>query len=418
MSKIHHLTNSLFGNSINRYEKIRKIIEIIAVYSTVKNIYLDSKTWWLTRKKEWFITFSLDDKFVKALGKELMDKMVPGKRYLNLESDRERFLIAFRPEFSHKFILDGRSYLFSVDKESAPTRRVDSDGYGENVLSPSYVRLSANNEEDFKYLKEWLDKLRREFYSQDFKPQIMIGTRWDDWRTSKDLPPRKLDTIFLKEGQKESIVDDLQLFLDSEEQYKKFGIPYHRGYLFYGPPGVGKSSLVTGLANHFNKNLCSLSLAFLNSNVSIERLISEIPANSFLLIEDIDGSDAAQSRETGRVVDKDKATLSTLLNALDGVGTPSGLIVFLTTNYKESLDKALIRPGRIDVLEELSYMDNYQFDNLVSFFLETKYNVDVDVSNLKFTPAEILELIKRNMYDKDMFVKDLNALLKMKEALS
>ena len=48
-------------------------------------------------------------------------------------------------------------------------------------------------------------------------------------------------------------------------------------------------------------------------------------------------------------------SFSGLLNALDGVAAQEGRVVFMTTNHREVLDPALIRPGRIDVAFELSY---------------------------------------------------------------
>lgn len=72
---------------------------------------------------------------------------------------------------------------------------------------------------------------------------------------------------------------------------------------------------------------------------------------TFILLEDIDA--AFVSRETSEKSDSTtdtspSITLSGLLNAIDGVASSEERIIFMTTNYKDRLDSALIRPGRID----------------------------------------------------------------------
>ena len=67
---------------------------------------------------------------------------------------------------------------------------------------------------------------------------------------------------------------------------------------------------------------------------------------------------------------KGMLTTSGLLNALDGPGAPTCILLFLTTNTKDKLDPALIRSGRIDVRVEFKYVDNEQVKRLVRRFYE------------------------------------------------
>lgn len=62
-----------------------------------------------------------------------------------------------------------------------------------------------------------------------------------------------------------------------------------------------------------------------------------------------------------------RVTLSGLLNCLDGVTSTEARILFMTTNYLDRLDPALIRPGRVDVKEYIGFCSNYQL-GIRSFF--------------------------------------------------
>ena len=68
-------------------------------------------------------------------------------------------------------------------------------------------------------------------------------------------------------------------------------------------------------------------------------------------------------------------TFSGLLNCFDGItGCKDGLIIFLTTNYKCNLDSALLRPGRIDLMEEIHYMKKDTIERMIRFYFQEKFN--------------------------------------------
>ena len=134
--------------------------------------------------------------------------------------------------------------------------------------------------------------------------------------------------------------------MSDEAYYVKLGIPYRRGYLFYGPPGNGKTSAVLGLATEFGMDIAILNLKSTQmSDDDLSVALTSAPPNTLILLEDIDC--VVSDRDTEGVV-----TFSGLLNALDGLGSAHGQIVFMTTNHRDNLDEALIRPGRCDVQRE------------------------------------------------------------------
>jgi DNA polymerase III delta prime subunit len=189
------------------------------------------------------------------------------------------------------------------------------------------------------------------------------------------------NSVILDANLAQDILNDIQTFLQPKvkEQYKAKGIPYRRTYLLYGPPGNGKTSFVRALAAELNLNICYLSLSS-SSNVdddTLHTMFIQVPENAILLIEDADvvfpsREEDESNRPTlslGRNNDnirlfRNKATLSGLLNAIDGLVSQEGRIVIMTTNYPERLDPAILRPGRVDRVCEFGLSSKNQAQRL------------------------------------------------------
>jgi mitochondrial chaperone BCS1 len=187
------------------------------------------------------------------------------------------------------------------------------------------------------------------------------------WSEQMKRLPRPPESVVLRNGLMESLVDDVRKFLGRRDWYIQRGIPYRRGYLLYGPPGTGKSSAVLAIASALKMDIAILSLA--NSNMNDDdlcQLLSDCPVNSVVLIEDIDCVFVERTATDDKT---NKLTFSGLLNALDGVAAGEGRVLFTTTNHIERLDPALIRPGRIDRREQIGFADRNQLRRLfVRFF--------------------------------------------------
>jgi len=182
-----------------------------------------------------------------------------------------------------------------------------------------------------------------------------------DWMRARLGSRRPLASVVLKAGQGEALLADLQRFLANRDRYTRLGIPWRRGYLLHGPPGTGKTSLVTALASELHLNVCTLSLASpIVTDEKIHTLLAAVPQRSVLLIEDVD----AFFRERDAAHTQVRLSFSGFLNALDGVATQEGTVLFMTTNHLERLDAALIRAGRIDSQIELGWADADQLRRL------------------------------------------------------
>ncbi len=167
------------------------------------------------------------------------------------------------------------------------------------------------------------------------------------WERVAERRPRPPESLIFDGDLFGSVKSDVEAFLAGRSWYEGMGIPWRRGYLLHGQPGCGKTSLVLALGGALPSDIYAVNLA--SSYVSDNRLLSllsEVPEGSIVLLEEVDSlfEPRADRSEDGRSV-----SLAGLLTALDGVATPEGLIVFMTTNKPERLPPALIRQGRVDV---------------------------------------------------------------------
>lgn len=133
-------------------------------------------------------------------------------------------------------------------------------------------------------------------------------------------------------------------------------MPYRRGYLLFGPPGIGKTSLSFAIAEEFGLDIYCISLRdHTLSEENLSCLFNNLPSRCIVLLENIDAAgltreEAKSARTTTNEKEKVSGiSLSELLNAIDDVTSPEDILLFMTTNYREKLDGALIRPERVDL---------------------------------------------------------------------
>ena len=258
---------------------------------------------------------------------------------------------------------------------------------------------------------------------------------------------KSFSNVFYPE--KDDVVKRLDFFSKNKEWYKKRGIPYTIGFLFYGAPGCGKTSTIKAIANHTQRHIVSVPLnkiktakELLNVFYNVRMNYKDIPLNQRLyVLEDIDAADLKdvvgergktekegekkeenedkddsdsgidinllqllKSSATAGPLDKwksSKLTLATLLEVLDGVMEMDGRMLIITTNYPERLDKALIRPGRIDMKVKFGLCTADNIVQMYQHYFEAELPSSFDRSRLQddvYSPAEVTQVFLNNMH--------------------
>ncbi|XP_037822694.1 mitochondrial chaperone BCS1-like isoform X1 [Lucilia sericata] len=215
---------------------------------------------------------------------------------------------------------------------------------------------------------------------------IMYTAMGPEWRQfGHPRRRRPVSSVVLDKGVSEQIISDCKEFISNSQWYIDRGIPYRRGYLLYGPPGCGKSSFITALAGELEYGICLLNLSERGlTDDRLNHLLNVAPEQSIILLEDVDAAFASRddvSKQSAAYDGLNRVTFSGLLNCLDGVASTEARIVFMTTNYLERLDPALIRPGRVDMQSYMGFCSEYQLVEMFNRFYKQEDNSSNDYAS-------------------------------------
>lgn len=273
---------------------------------------------------------------------------------------------------------------------------------------------------------------------------------------------KTLDALFGPEIK--TVMDRLEWFLCHPNWYASKGLPYTFGLLLHGDPGCGKTSLIKSIAKRTGRHIFNVKFHDFLTQTQVHNLFftdkvfveedHHRPPESFLVpqskrlyvLEDIDCmNDMVLERKTtsfqkqsdtctadgllqkkkerrllpatGEEGSGEKLSLSFLLNLMDGVLEIPGRIMIMTTNHPSLLDKALIRPGRIDMILGFKKATRQTVIQMYRHFYDIQDDGKDDieshlssVQDFRLSPAEVNQIFFRHLRSPEGALKELSSL--------
>lgn len=415
------------------YKYVRKKEEVINKEVIVDYITDKKKINRLYEALDWYISTRLQVDYIKETPLNLSFEEDPENCTTNNVDElnlNKRITQNKYKSFKYK-----EQKIYYLLNKNLITVYADQERKRENYSIILNTKIKADCETDIldefcKYcLSEYIKHIRPDKWTQ----KIYTNDKTGKWTPQDSNNKRKIDTVILKNNDLDDIKDDIEDFVESKEWYHDRDVPYTRGYLFYGNPGTGKTSLLKGISTFTKRHMHYLILNNVQNDEQLLQLLNGIKyEETILIIEDIDcmtdiiqdrkkkqddgiGKDDIQKiikEEIGKIKndnrinnfneshnDNSDLTLSGLLNAIDGIFNNDGRIMVMTTNHPEVLDEALIRPGRID---RKILFDNCNREQIINIYKMMFDNLDDDnlyklneIEEGKYSPAEITSLFLR-----------------------
>lgn len=179
-------------------------------------------------------------------------------------------------------------------------------------------------------------------------------------------------------------------FIQNPEKYSKFNVRMPKGILLYGAPGTGKTLMAKALAGEAGVPFYAVSgsdfvqvYAGLGAG-RIRNLFKKAKKSgkSVVFIDEIDA--IGKKRAAGNIKGSDESdrTLNALLTEMSGFADDSGTIVVAATNRIDTLDDALLRPGRFDRQIEIMLPDKNARKDIIQLYLDKIHAKDVNIEVL------------------------------------
>jgi hypothetical protein len=341
-----------------------------------------------------------------------------------------------------------------TDKTSIKTDKITINVYSYKY-SVSYLKKYVDDITENYLLSIKDNRINKRFIYFLEKTEIKSDeeTKLNFWREDLFESARTFNNVFF-DGKKE-ILEKIDFFLQNKNWYYEKGIPYSLGIGLHGPPGTGKTSFIKAIANYTNRHIIMMSLKMIKTKQQLEKFFFENTYNDYnennsitwdkkiLVFEDIDcigdiildrNLKENESKRTKRskfttneykktgdmkideviqaVYDINETgittvspnskeqliTLDDILNLWDGIRETPGRILIISSNHYDKLDPALVRPGRIDITQELSNASHNTISEIYLHLFGNKINKTKlkKVKEYFYSPAELINMYVSN----------------------
>jgi chaperone BCS1 len=351
------------------------------------------------------------------------------------------------------FILDDLEFKYTNIQESTGNKddSVHTSYYKIELRTlndngAQYIDIFLNNAQ--KFYKELITpkETSRFMYISSYSDHVVIdkekekndsNTKCAIYKRYKLSDRKTFDSLFF--DNKKEIIALINNFTNKTDKYSIEGYPNKLGFLLHGPPGCGKTTFIKALAHYTKRHIITVSLSKIKTNQELFDIMFDLSfkvtgqdfqtvfsfKDVIFIMEDIDAASNVvfqRKNETDIQIENDtvsdtnediigpvdsknllknimkmsictdKLNLAGLLNVLDGVIDTEDRIVIMTSNFPDKIDTALIRPGRIDKIIELSYIKKDNIKNMLELYYPNQFidssKLDI-IEDKKITPASL-----------------------------
>lgn len=415
------------------------------MWAVLYNIHQTIKTKHLPIKKVKSVEFPCNKAFERG-------------EYVHIPSDSDKIWVTDDIYCCVK--MNVKEQKFKSEDPRGPNEVTSEVEVNEIVITLTSITSIDNT---IQYIKHVTEQYNNHIKTKDNKQLFIIKPicpRKDQIMCPVELPfksSKTFDNLFF-EG-KENLIARLDTFMN-RDKYKILGLPETLGLLFYGEPGTGKTSAIKAVANYLSMHLIIVPMNNIKNKQQLEELFytenreihypnskriyvfEEIDCNGWENIitdrkliqkeKDTEASHNSTEKSITNVVEAltdsiknsiepkkkkddsdDNLTLGAILEVLDGIIETPGRVIIFTTNHKDKIDPALLRPGRIDMQIEFKKLRgthiNQIFEKWYGYPISNE-SVDL-IPDYKFTQAEVSQLLFKHDKDSNAFLKDISSTL-------
>jgi AAA+ superfamily predicted ATPase len=276
------------------------------------------------------------------------------------------------------------------------------------------ILSDIDDQEKIKFMKNFIINVKEAYKEnkrlKNTNEKIFLWSYCDGfWDNIKKINKRKLKTVILDQNIKKDIEKYIENYnnKDLKKRLNDLGHSHKMNIILSGLPGTGKSSLMYSLASTMDKDIATID--FHNSTLSDHAFISatnKIPENSIFVLEDIDALYIERNKNEGN-----RVSYSCILNFLDGVYSKDDLITIITTNHIEKLDKALIRPMRMDHIVKFTYCSKYQYEEIFKLIFPEKLDIMDNlykiIKSKKFTTSILQKYLIKFIFEPEKLLDNI-----------